>query len=155
MFNSLTIPEARSMVLVKRVFKLLLGLYLVIGLIALYRAWFQVKSLDLRSTDAIVRRGSPFETKVVSYARTPIEVRLELIQGAHAETLAVQRVHDNTWAFFDPRTRQASQTVLLDGDVLARFAPGKARVRVTATGRPQLTRLPPPLVRELEVEIEK
>ncbi|MBA2702802.1 MAG: hypothetical protein H0U60_03005 [Blastocatellia bacterium] len=49
MFERLTITEVRSMVLVKRVFKLMLGVYLVVGLIALYRAWFQVKSLDLRS----------------------------------------------------------------------------------------------------------
>lgn len=153
MFDGLTITESRSMGLVKRAFKVVLGMYLVIGLTAGYRAWFQVKSLQLQSTDSILRRGSAVETMVVSYARTPVEVRLELIQGSHSETFAVQRVPNNTWSFFDPRTRQASQSAVLTGDVLGRFEAGKALLRATATGRPQLTRLPPPLVRELVVEI--
>lgn len=153
MFESLTIREARSMVVVKRTFKLILSAYLVIGLIAGYRAWFQVKSLELRSTDSVLRQGSAIQSTVVSYARTPVDVRLELVQGTHAETFAVQRVPNNTWSFFDPRTRKASQNAVLTSDVLDRFKPGKAQVRATATGRPQLTRLPPPLVREVEVEI--
>lgn len=154
MFESLTIREARSMVWVKRAFKIVLGMYLVIGQMALYRAWFQVKSLQLQATDSILRRGSTIETTVVSYARTPVEVRLELVQGNHSETFAVHQVPDNDWAFFDPRTRQASQSAVLTGDVLGRFEAGKAVVRATATGRPQLTRLPPPLVREVVVEIQ-
>ena len=155
MFESLAIKEARSMVLVKRAFKLVVGVYFVIGLTAGYRAWFQVKSLELQSTDSILRPGSAIQTTLVSFARTPIEVRLELIQGAHSETFAVQHLPDNDWAFLDPRTRQASQSVVLTADVLRRFEAGKAQVRATATGRPQLSRLPPPLVRELEVEIER
>jgi hypothetical protein len=154
MFESVKIKEARSMVLVKSVFKLVVGAYLVIGLIAGYRAWFQVKSLHLQSTNSVLRRGSTIETTVVTYARTPVDVRVELIQGAHAETFAIQQVPDNIWAFFDPRTRQASQSAVLTEDFLGRFEPGKAQVRATATGRPQLTRLPPPLVRELTVEIQ-
>src|SRR6266550_9063739 len=153
MFENLTIREERSMVLVKRAFKLILGAYLVIGLIAFYRAWFQVKSLELKSTDTVIHRGSAVQTKVVSYARTAVEVRLELVQGAHSETFAVQHVPGNTWSFFDPRMRQASQSATLNGDILERFEPGKAQVRATATGRPQLMRLPPPLVREVAVEI--
>jgi hypothetical protein len=141
------------MVLVKRVFKILIGMYLVIGLTAGYRAWFQMKSLQLQSTDSILRPGSTVETTVVSYARVPINVRLELVQGNHSETLAVYQVPKNSWAFLDPRTQQASQTAVLTGDVLSRFETDKAVVRATATGRPQLTRLPPPLVREVVVEI--
>lgn len=153
MFESQTIRDARSMVLVKRTLKVVLGMYLVIGLTAGYRAWFQLKSLQLQSTDSILRPGSTVETTVVSYARVPVEVRLELIQGNHSETFAVQYVPKNSWAFLDPRTRQASQKAVLTEDVLGRFEAGKALVRATASGRPQLTRLPPPLMRELVVEI--
>jgi hypothetical protein len=155
MFESLTIREARSMVLIKRVLKLMVGVYLIIGLTAGYRAWFQIKSLEVRSTDSVLRRGSTIETTVVSYARVPIEVRLELIQGTHSETFALQRVPKNTWAFLDPRTREASQTAVLAADVLDRFAPGEARVRATATGGLQLGHLPPPLTREVAVKIER
>jgi len=83
-----------------------------------------------------------------------VDVRLELIQEEHSETLAVQHVPDNTYAFFDPRAQRASQTVLITQEILAKFQAGKAKVRATATGRPQWTRLPPPVIRELEVEIQ-
>lgn len=112
-----------------------------------------MKSLQLQSTDSILRSGSTVETAVVSYARVPIEVRLELVQGNHSETLAVYQVPKNSWAFLDPRTQQASQNANLSDDVLSRFEAGKVLLRATATGRLQLTRLPPPLVRELVVEI--
>jgi hypothetical protein len=155
MFESLSIHEARSIILLKRVFLLVFAAFLVIGMIAAYRAWFQVKSLEVRSTDLIVRPGSDVQTTVTSYARTPVDVRLELIQGAHAETLAIQHVPDNDWAFFDPRTRQASQSVVLTRSVLDRFETGRAYLRATAIGRPQWMRLPPPVVREVVVEIQR
>jgi hypothetical protein len=155
MFESPPIKDTRFSVLLKRAFLLVVGAYLVIGTMAAYRAWFQVKSLDLQSTDLILRSGSAIQTTVVSYARTQVEVRLELIQGTHSETLAVQHVPDNYLAFFDPRTRQAAQTAVLTPDVLSRFETGSAKVRATAVGRPQWTRLPPPLVRELAVEIQR
>ena len=155
MFDGLRLTEARSMVLVKRALKMIVGAYLVIGLIAGCRAWFQIKSFDLRSTDSVLRPGSPIQTTVVSYARVPIEVRLELIQGTHSETFAVQRVPKNSWAFLDPRTRRSSQTAVLAADVLDQFAAGEARVRSTAIGRPQLGHLPQPLMREVMVKIER
>lgn len=54
-------------------------------------------------------------------------MRLELIQGPHAEELGTQGVRRNEWAFFDPRPRQASQTFVLAAEVLARFQPGPAQ----------------------------
>lgn len=154
MFETAVIKQARTMVVVKRAFQLIVGTYLVIGLIAGYRMWFQVRSLEVHSSDSILRPGSTIETNLGSYARTPIEVRLELIQGAHAETFALLHLPDNDWAFLDPRPRQASQTNVLTADVLRRFEKGRALVRATAVGRPQLSRTPPPVVREVEVEIQ-
>ena len=66
---------------------------------------------------------------------------------------ALQYLSDNDWAFLDPRPRQAAQTSVLTFDVLSRFEKGKALLRATALGRPQLGRTPPPVVREVEVEI--
>ena len=56
--------------------------------------------------------------------------------------------------FLDPRSRHASQINLLTADLLSRFEAGKAKVRATAVGRPQLSRTPPPVVREVEVDIQ-
>lgn len=120
---------------------------------AAYRAWFQVKSLDLKTNDPVLRHGSVVETTLVSYARTTIDVRVELIQGSHAETIATKRVRGNEWAFFDPRSRQASESIVLTSDLLSRFDQGRAQLRATAVGREQWTRLPPPVVREITVEI--
>jgi hypothetical protein len=153
MFDGLTTKDARSMVLIKGVLKVMVGAYLIIGLVAGYRAWFQIKSLELRSTGAVLRQGSTIENIVVSYARVPMQVRLELIQGTHSETFALQHVPKNSWAFLDPRTREASQSVVIAADVLDRFAPGEARVRATATGRLQLGHLPAPLTRDVVVKI--
>ena len=154
MFDSLAIRDARPVAFMKRTFQVAVGAYLVIGLIAGYRAWYQVHSLDLNTTERTLHSGSEISTRVVSYARTPVTVKLELIQGSHSELLSTRGVHDNDWAFFDPRPRQASQTFLLSSETLAHFQKGPAQLRATATGRPQLSRLPPPLVRELAVEIQ-
>jgi hypothetical protein len=154
MFENVAVKPARSIVVVKRAFQLIVITYLVIGLIAFYRMWFQVRSLEVHASDSILRPGSTIETNLGSYARTPIEVRLELVQGAHAETFALLHLPDNDWAFLDPRPRQASQTNVLTAAVLSRFEKGKALVRATALGRPQLSRTPPPVVREVAVEIQ-
>jgi hypothetical protein len=153
MFEGHSTKDALVIAILKRVFLLALGCYLVIGLISAYRAWYQVKSLELKASDAILRSGSVVETNLVSYARTPIDVRVELIQGSHSETVAVQRLPGNDWGFFDPRTRSAEQKVMVTQDVLNRFQLGKAQLRATAIGRHQWMRLPPPVLRELVVEL--
>ena len=148
------IRETRWLGLLKRVCLIAVGVYLVIGMIALYRAVTQIHSLELQS-EGIVRSGSAITATVVSYARVPIDVRIELVQDAHSEIVAVQRVQKNEWALLDPRTREATQTAVLTDDVLARFAGGKAIVRATAIGRLQFGHLPPPLVREVAVNIQR
>jgi hypothetical protein len=145
-----------------------LSVYLLIGLIAAYRAWFQVKSLDTtligfgsvfrpndpRAESIVgIAKGSTFEATVVSYARTPIDVRLELVQGSNVETLLQGTIPDNDWAFFDPRTRQASFKATLTDEVLQHFRAGRAELRATVTSRPQWMRLPPPVVQKQTVEI--
>jgi hypothetical protein len=123
-------------------------------MIALYRALTQIHSLELQS-DGVLRSGSAVKATVVSYARVPIDVRIELVQDDHAETVAFQLVQKNEWSLLDPRTREATQTAVLTDDVLERFESGKAMVRATATGRLQFDRLPPPLVREVFVDIQR
>jgi len=153
MFESRTIPEARGIVLLKRVITIVVSVYLVIGMISAYRAFYQVRSVDIQSPD-VLQGGSQISTSVVSCARGPVDVRLELVQDGHSATIAALRVRGNDWALFDPRTQHGSQSIVITADVLKQFANGKAILRATAIGRPQWGRLPPPLIRERVVNIQ-
>lgn len=154
MFEGVTIKDTLGISLVKRVCLIVLSVYLVIGMIALYRALVQVHSVKINSAETL-RDDSAITATVLSYGRTPVDLRIELVQQTHSETLAVKQVAKNEWALLDPRIKEATQTVVLDGNVLDRFADGKAVLRATVTGRLQLGHLPAPVVREQVVEIQR
>jgi hypothetical protein len=154
MFESRSIPEAKPLTFLRRATIVLLAVFLVIGVVSSYRAYVQVQHLELRSENTL-SSGSVIETDVVSSARTTIAVRLELIQGSHVETLDVLELRGNEFGFFDPRSKHAAQNVVLKANRLAAFQPGEALLRATATGRPQWGRTPPPVVREMKVEISR
>lgn len=154
-FTNVLIHDSRRVALVRRVVLAVAGVFVALGLVSSWRAWFQVKSLSLAVASTTLTAGSTIVSDVVSYARTPIDVRIELVQGPHHETLGHQTVPDNWEAGLDPRTRSASQTVTVPPEMLARYEAGPAVVRATATGRPQWLRVPPTLVREIAVEIAR
>jgi hypothetical protein len=155
MFDSLPERDARPVAVMKKAAPPLLALCLVTATASGYRAYYQVYGLEIGLTETALGEGSAVPVEVTGSGRTTIAVRVELIQGAHAETLAVQQVRGNEWASFDPRPRRASQRIVLTSEQLARFQNGPATVRATATGRPQWLRLPPPTVREAAVEIRR
>jgi hypothetical protein len=153
MFESLPSTESRAIAILKKAIFVFLAAFLLIGMVSAHRAYFQVRSLDLYA-DPVLHNGSLIKTDVVSSGRTYGDVKIELIQGQHAETLADQLVPANELGFFDPRKQRASQSVVLTREILGRFQTGPARLRATANGRSQWTRVPPPVVREIEVKIE-
>ena len=155
MFDNLHSQEARPVAWLKRAALMLLALCVVTALASGYRAYYQVRSLELHLAGPTLRRGSVIQAAVEGSGRTTLTVRLELIQGERSETLAVQQLRGNEWAAIDPRPRAGSLTVALTPEQLARFQNGAAKVRATATGRPQWLRLPPPTVREAAVEIRR
>jgi len=152
MFDALTINDARPIAWLKRSFVVVIGALLVIGAISAYRALVQVRSLDLKAPTSLPA-GSVVEVAVVSSGRTTVDVDVELIQGSHSEKLFRLHLRGNELAFFDPRPRDGSQSMTLTEETLARFEPGPARLRAIAVGREQFTRLPPPTVREMAVDI--
>lgn len=154
MFEGVTIKDTRGIALVKRVCLLVISVYVVLGLIALYRALVQVHSLEINSAETL-RDDSAVTATVLSYGRTPVDLRIELVQPAHSETLVAKQVEKNEWALLDPRIKEGTQTVVLTDNVLDRFADGKAVLRATVTGRSQLGHLPAPVVREQVVEIRR
>ena len=153
MFDTLTIKDAAPIAWLKRSFVAIIATLLVIGAISAYRAIVQVRSLDLKAPQSL-SAGSVVEVAVVSSGRTMVDVDLELIQDSHKEKLFHLHVRGNELGFFDPRSQNGSQTASLSKETLARFQSGPARLRAVAVGREQFTRLPPPTVRELDVNIQ-
>jgi hypothetical protein len=153
LFYELSILDARSIFWLKSLFVFVIVLFLVIGAVASHRAYFQVRSVELNAPHSLTA-GSVVNATVVGSGRTQVDVEVQLIQGAHSERLMHLHLTGNNLAFFDPRTQHGSDSVALTAETLSTFQPGAARLRAVATGREQWTRLPPPTVRELEVEIK-
>jgi hypothetical protein len=155
LFESAWSEESRSLVILKKVIWAFVAVISVFALTSGFRAYFQVRSLDLRPAERVLSSGTNIEVTAESYARTPVDVRLELIQGAKTKTLGGVRIPKNYDAALDPRLKRASLTVALTPELLAGFEPGPAQLRATAEGRMQFGRTPPPMVREVSVEIKQ
>src|ERR1044072_5449518 len=154
MFDSLTISDARSILWLKRVFVVVIVVFLAIGMVSAHRAYFQIRSLELTAPD-LLSDGSVCEASVVSSGRTMCDVTIQLIQGAHSEKILQLHVNGNELGFFDPRAQHGSASGILTRETLSSFQPGSARLRAVAIGRHQWFRLPPPTVHELDVVIVK
>ena len=151
------IPATRTalpLLLLKKLCLIVIGGYLAMGLAAGYRAYHQVKSVDL-DAPRIIRAGTSIETSVVTYGRTFLDLRVELIQGQRSEILSTHRIAKNGWGLMDPRTRRVPQSIVLTKNALMEFQPGPAILRATVTGLPQLGHVPPPVVSEAVVEIQR
>ena len=155
MFNTLPNSLPQPLLFLKRAGQVLVVTYLVIGAFATWRSYYQVHSLDLQVDNAVLRPGSTITANLISYARNRIDVRFDLVQDNLIQTLGSQQVRGNEWALLDPRIRTAAPAVVLSRDVLDQFEARPVVVRITATGRPQWGRTPPPVVRELVVNIQR
>src|SRR5438046_3029251 len=111
-----------------------LATYVVPGLLSSYRAWVQVRSLDLIVPHRDLRIGDTIRVNTVSWARTFVDVDLLLVQGTRAETLAVHQIPKNHNASIDPRWRRDSIVVVLTPSMLVGYDRGPAAVRARAIG---------------------
>ena len=137
----------------RRVLVLPIALLLSAGAVASYRAYVPVSRLELEVRDPALHPGTPLRVHMLSSGRGPIEVRVELVQGAHNEVVAVQRIHSRRWGVWDPRTVEHSLNTSVAGPMLAHFTNGPAVLRAVALGAPAWLLQPPPVVREIPVEI--
>ena len=154
MFVELTVHDARPILWLKRLFVLMIVALLLIGTVSSHRAYFQVRSLELSAPRAL-SAGSIVNASVVGSGRTQVDVEVDLNQGAHSERIMHLHLTGNNLAFFDPRQQHDSDSLALTSETLSKFQLGPARLRAVATGREQWTRLPPPTVREIDVEIKE
>lgn len=137
----------------QRVAIIIVLLYAAVGAWAVYRAWVQVRTLELRVVSDDVRPGIPALVEVVTSGVTVVDVKLELVQPAHSETLATLRIVPTHQPFFNPRIRQGTMMPSFTPEFLAHFQPGPAVVRATATGRRKWLMTPGPVVKEVPVVI--
>ena len=127
--------------------------YVVPGLFSAYRAWVQVRSLELKVPRSEIRHGDTIRVRAVSWARTRVRFDLQLVQGARSETLAARVIPDNHIPSIDPRWRRDSIVVVLTQPLLAGYDRGPVTLRATAVGGPQWLRTPPPLIRQRQVSL--
>ena len=132
---------------------ILFAIYVVPGLFSAYRAWVQIRSLDLIVPRKELHSGDVIRVRTVSWARTYVYVDLFLVQGSRADTLATHEIPRNVNASQDPRWRRDSMTVVLTPALLSRYHSGAAIIRAVAEGGPQWLRTPPPLIREAAVQL--
>ena len=138
---------------VRRLCIFLLAIYTVPGLFSAYRAWVQIRSLELIVPRKELHSGDVIRVHTVSWARTYVYVDLLLVQGSHADTLATHEISRNVNASQDPRWRRDSIALVVTPALLSRYDSGAATIRVTAEGGPQWLRTPPPLIRETPVQL--
>lgn len=145
--------QAPSMIVLLWLTRMVLVPFAIFAGFSGYRAWVQVKRVSLLVQDRELRPGAVVDVEGESWARNPVTIRLVLAQGTRAETLLVHEIPANHTASLDPRIRSARLMVPIERDVLARFEPGDAVLRVSGLGRSQWLRVPPPKTRELAVRI--
>ena len=107
MFETDTIRDTRPILWLKRLFVLVIVTLLAIGAMSSYRAYVQVKSLELNAP-RLLTPGAVVQTSVVSSGRAMVDVTVDLIQGAHSERLLKLHLPGNKLGFFDPRTQTAA-----------------------------------------------
>jgi len=127
--------------------------YVVPGIFSAYRAWVQVRSLELSVPRVEIHSGDTVRVRAVSWARTRVRFDLQLVQDDISRTLEARVIPDNPNPSIDPRWRRDSIVVVMTETLLSGYEPGAAIVRATAIGGPQWLRTPPPLIRETAVTL--
>src|SRR4051812_26799219 len=87
--------------------------YVLPGLFSAYRAWVQVRSLELTVARSEIRSGDTVRVRAVSWARTRVHVDLQLLQGDRSTTLGAIVIPDNHNPSIDPRWRRDSIIIVL------------------------------------------
>jgi hypothetical protein len=146
-------PPAWVPVALARVGRAMLVVLVPLAVASGYRAWVQVWSLDLTVQDARLHPGSVISASALTSGRVHVDLRLELLQDEHAVLLGEARIRTNRNPAMDPRPRRGELAVVVTDEMAQGWREGPARLRVTARGRMQFLREPPPEVRELAVAV--
>ncbi len=138
--------------ILRRVIIAALIVHFSLAAISGYRAVVQVYSVGIDSP-AIITAGTPVRARVTTSGRIMIDARIELVQGQRTENLAAALIRSNDSFFYDPRPKRAVLEAVVPADVLSRFQPGRAAVRIIAEGRMQWLYIPPPKIETVTVMV--
>ena len=119
-----------------------------------YRAIVQLYSVSIETGSTRMGPGERVLSRVVTSGRTWAAAKLELVQGENVVVIGAMEIPENDSFFYDPRPKRVSFVASLPTDLYARFERGAASLRLTATGRSQWLRVPPPKVQELPIELQ-
>lgn len=147
--------ESRAMRAITRVVIVAVCLNILLFSWSIYRRIWQVLRLDLTVSATVLAPGVIVSTDVVTSGEVPNPIRLELVQGTHSETLMERRGGLPAIRSYDPRLFRYTPSVVITPDLLARFSPGPATLRLTGFGMQKLLRTPPNRVREVQVTLPR
>jgi hypothetical protein len=149
-------PQRESSVVrwVRHIAIAVMCMHVMVSCWSFYRRIWQVLRIEVSVSSPVLTPGSTVSYDVITSGETNNRIRLELVQGSHAETLLEHRGRVSSVSAYDLRLFQYTPTVSITAELLARFQPGPATVRLTAFGGQKLLRTPPPRVRELAVRLE-
>ena len=134
-------PDWPVFVVLRYVILAALAVHVTLATISGYRAWVQVKKIEIHLRGPVIERGSTIQLDVVTSGRVTNEVLLELVQeekivnrmerveGEQAWILARYEVPENENFFYDPRSRHRTFTRIVDSADLARMRDGPGLVR--------------------------
>ena len=128
--------------------------FLLAGWSLVRRIW-QVWRIDLQVSSVVLSPGATVSYDVITTGETRNRIVLELVQGMRAETLDEQRARISAVSMYDVRVFKNVRTVTITPELLERFEPGSATLRLTGFGGQKILRTPPPRVREIAVQIRR
>ena len=130
-----------------------LAVFLAVGALASYRAYQPVFGVSIRVDPPALEAGAAVRVETVTSGRGPVTIRVEVVQGSHAETVAIDHVASRRWAFWDLRLVRRATRASLSRALLARLEPGPVVVRATVQGAPAWLRQPPAVVEEVAAQV--
>jgi len=145
--------EPRAMRTVRRACIGLFCVHAAFAVWGMYRRIWQVLRVDVRASSTVLTPRSTVSYDVVTTGEVSNRIRLELVQGSHTETLMERRGRLSAINTYDPRLFEAAGQVEITPELLSRFAPGAATIRLIGFGGQKLLHVPPPRVRSLAVEL--
>jgi hypothetical protein len=145
--------ESRVVVWVLRVCIAAVCVHMLFFTWSIIRRYWQVMRLDVTASSTTLIAGSIISFDVVTSGETQNRIRLELVQGTHAEMLLEQRAAVNAVSAYDPRVFEYLRSVTITPQLLSRFAPGAATIRLTGFGGQKLLHVPAPRIREIPVQL--
>ena len=148
-------PDPTAVVRIKRVCIAALAIHMVFASWSLYRRIWQVLHIELGASATVLTPGITVRYDVITSGEVHNRIRLELVQGNHAETVREERTRVSAISAYDPRIFRYERSTPLTRELLSRFDPGPATLRLTGFGGQKLLRTPAPRVKELAVQIAR